>query len=140
MTTPEADILANCLLGRLRMLSRAVTRMFEHAMADCSLKAGQLTLLAMVAHYQPITASQLAQRSVLEKSTLSRDLAVLVKHGLIYQGHGSRQKPLTLSDKGRQLLDRVWPVWQQTHQHLLTLVGSDGEQAIHQLLERIQAR
>ena len=135
--TPESDILAHCMLGRLRMLSRLVTRMFEHALADCGLKAGQLTLLAMVAQYQPIAANQLARRILLDKSTLSRDLAVLNKHGLINQQKTGRNQVLTLSEKGRQLLDNVWPVWQQTHQKLQALVGPEGEQAIHKLLESL---
>jgi DNA-binding MarR family transcriptional regulator len=136
--TPEEDILANCMVGRLRMITRLVSQKFEKALKAYGLKAGQLTLLALVAKYQPITASALTQLSVLQKSTLSRELAVLSKHNLVLmQDNGTQKKPVVLTEKGRELLNNIWPFWQQAHKSLQQQLGLEAEQSIHMILKTL---
>ena len=136
--TAESEILDCCLAGRLRMLSRHVTSLYEEALRPLGLRAGQLTLLAMIAEWEPVTASELSKHNRIEKSTLSRDLAVMQKAGWIQIEviPGQRERPVQLTHSGRALLKKAWPLWKQAQQVFEEQVGDEGKQAIHQLIKR----
>jgi DNA-binding MarR family transcriptional regulator len=106
-----------CAFHNLRRASRVVTQVFDSFFEDIGLKATQFTVLAALAYESARrpTVSELAEVLVLEQSSLSRNLAVLERQGLIrlMAGDDKRERIVTLTRSGRVLLARAYPVWKQ---------------------------
>lgn len=136
----ESEILDCCVAGRIRMIARLTTHWFEQDLRSLGLRSGQLTMLAMVAKHSPVSAARLAKLNMMDKSTLSRDLAVLKKAGLLQEDDTSpnkREKPLVLSREGRALLDKAWPLWQNRHAAFVEKIGPEAAAMVHELVKTL---
>jgi DNA-binding MarR family transcriptional regulator len=106
-----------CAFHNLRRASRVVTQVFDSFFEDIGLKATQFTVLAALAYESSNrpTVSELAGVLVLEQSSLSRNLAVLERKGLIrlVAGDDKRERIVALTRTGRVTLARAYPVWKQ---------------------------
>ena len=106
-----------CACYNLRRASRAVTQVFDAYFDAIGLKATQFTVLAALAYESEgrPTVSHLADVLVLEQSSLSRNLAVLQKQGLVrlVAGDDKRERIVMLTRAGRIALTRGYPVWQE---------------------------
>jgi len=129
-------IYERCLAGRLRMVARMTTNLYDAALRPLDLRIGQLTLLAMVSHLGPLTAGELAQHARIEKSTASRDIARLLAAGWLASDPGDdrRERLLRLTPAGREVLERAIPLWDRAQAELERLIGEAGLQAVHQLV------
>src|SRR4051794_19641458 len=80
-----AQMSLSCACHNLRRASRVVTQLFDDHFEAVGLKATQFTALAALAWYdaKSPTVGELAETLVLEQSSLSRNLAVLERLGLI---------------------------------------------------------
>lgn len=106
---------SQCLCFRTRRIARLITRDYDAALASTGLKATQLTLLCAVEIAQRAAMTEMAEVLGLEQSTLSRNLALLRERGLVRvtTAKDKRQRELTLTRKGRALVDKAYPLWQQ---------------------------
>ena len=104
-----------CACHNLRRASRVVTQVFDSFFEDIGLKATQFTVLAALAYESAKrpTVSELAAVLVLEQSSLSRNLTVLEREGLVrlVAGDDKRERIVTLTRAGRSALARAYPVW-----------------------------
>lgn len=108
------DMALRCLCFRSRRTARLITRDFDAALAPSGLKATQLTLLCAVALRPDLGMTELAELLGLEQSTLSRNIAHLRERGLVraQPAADKRQRHLALTQKGRKLASRAYPLWQ----------------------------
>src|SRR5262249_27028396 len=102
----------NCAVLRCRMAARAVTRAYDEALRPLELKVTQFTLLASVAIAAFQSISEMAEQLALERSTLSRNLLVLERRGLVERsaGRSGRARRLRITAKGEALLLRALPL------------------------------
>jgi DNA-binding MarR family transcriptional regulator len=120
------EIGRDCLAVRMRLLSRAVTRVYDAALRPHELTVAQLNLLTSIATRQPIPAGEVAQRLSMEISTLSRNARLLEHAGLIcieraQRGNG---RVLTLTDAGSEKLAELLPAWRAAQQQAHELIGA----------------
>lgn len=134
------DMASRCLCFRARRAARLITRDYDAALAPTGLKATQLTLLCAVELRDDLGMGELADVLGLEQSTLSRNVAVLRERGFlrVSSGEDKRQRALRITSKGRALVEKAYPLWQQvqreTEARYLTgasrfLLGELDEQA-----------
>jgi len=111
----------SCLSMNLRKTERLVTRHYDSYLADAGVTAVQLPLLAIIAAADEPTFRLLAEQMELDRSTLSRNLSLLEREGLLEIGPSSGPKPgrLSLTRKGRQALAKGSRRWQQAHRALV---------------------
>ena len=116
-----------CACYNLRRTSRAVTQMFDAHFEPLGVKATQFTVLAALSYESKgrPTVTHLAAVLVLEQSSLSRNLAVLERQGLVVlePGADKRQRIVKLTRAGRALLARGYPVWKQAQAEVAAAVG-----------------
>jgi DNA-binding MarR family transcriptional regulator len=135
-----ADQLARECLGlRLRMVHRAVGAIYDDALRPHHLRAGQMTLLICVAYVGTIKPSRLSRLLHMEKSTLSRDVAVLQRQGWIevesdLQGPG---QSLRLSPDGEKLLETAFPAWERAQHQAAELLGETGVNVMHETAQKL---
>ena len=109
-----------CACFNLRRAARSVTQHFNNAFAGTGVTATQFTALSVLRALGPTPVAQLADAIVVEPSTLSRNLSVLVKNGLVAMvaGKDRRQRAVSLTRAGRDTLTRGYPIWVQAQQQI----------------------
>ncbi|MEM1251746.1 MAG: MarR family transcriptional regulator [Cyanobacteria bacterium P01_H01_bin.21] len=112
---------SDCIAMRLRQINRMVTRLYDEALRPLGFTVNQLNILATIVTRGPITPGQLGQMLGMEKSTVSRTIERMYKHGWIDIGPGKdkRSQSLKATPKGRQLLITAAPIWHELQANVL---------------------
>ena len=128
-------IAANCLAGRIRLLHRTVTGIFDEALRPLGLTDAQLTILVVIANRSPVSPGAVARRLSMEKSTISRNVARMDRNGWlgVAEGESAREQRLTLSASGKALLVKAFPVWKAAQTKTAALLGQRGADSIRSL-------
>lgn len=121
---PET-ILEVCLCHMTRRAARTLSRRYDQAFADLGLTANQFALLAAVAT-RPLAIGDLESLMAMDASTLSRNLSVLRRGGLlVLEGHGGRRAGrLELTAAGQDLLATALPRWQRVQAEITDRLGT----------------
>ena len=127
-----------CTCFNLRKAARAVTQYYDGALKPSGLRATQFTLLAAIYNAGPITIKRLAERLIMDRTTLTRNLRPLEKQGLIESASGEdrRTRAVTLTDRGREVLAQALPLWERAQEEV---VGKLGHERWRDLLEHLSA-
>ena len=124
-----ADIGGRCLCYNLRRVSRAVTRHYDQCLAPAGLRTTQFSLLQAIRRLGPVTVSDLAEVALTERTTLTRNLGVLERDGLIATQTGKtgmdrRKRLLALTDAGCAALNRAYPHWEAAQRSMEDRLGA----------------
>lgn len=113
-----------CTCFRLKKLTRAVSRLYDQHMAAVGLKTTQYSLLKCVAT-QSLPIAELASRLHAERTTLTRNLKPLLDAGWVVLAAGldSRQRIVTITAGGRDLLKRARQAWRHAQNHIEQTLG-----------------
>ena len=128
-------ISANCLAARIRLLHRTVTGIFDEALRPLGLTDAQLTILVVIANRGPVSPGAVARHLNMEKSTISRNIARMGKNGwlTVADGQSGREQQLTLTPKGKALLVKVFPVWNEAQTKAKAVLGQRGAESVRTL-------
>jgi DNA-binding MarR family transcriptional regulator len=114
-----------CLCLHTRMTARAVTRAYDAALAPLGLEATQFTLLAAIAGNPEKSITAMADRLALERSSLSRNLKLLERRGLIAPlAGGGRSACFSTTERGEALLADALPVWADVQRRSESAMGA----------------
>lgn len=140
MTTSTPTPTLPCVCSRLRRATRAITQLYDDALAPSGLRVTQFALLRTLAKHQTMTISALAARMLLDRTALSRNLDALAARGLvaIAAGGDARTRHLTLTAAGKRALDAAEPHWVETQQRVSRSVGRSRLAQLHALLADIE--
>ncbi|MEZ5938498.1 MAG: MarR family winged helix-turn-helix transcriptional regulator [Hyphomonadaceae bacterium] len=112
----EMELLrAICLGTNTRCASRTVSNYANALLRPLDLNVAQMTLLAVIAMRPEKTIAAMSENLMLSESTLTRNLTVLERRGLVRSegGRGRRGKQVELTEEGVDLLERGVEVWRQ---------------------------
>lgn len=126
-----------CVCTTLRMTTRSVARLYDRALAEVGLRQVAYTILARLDAEGPVSINELAARLALDRTTCSREVAPLVRVGLVDVdvGEDRRRRVLRLSDGGEERLALARPHWRRVQQQV---EHSFGEQT-GDLLDALRA-
>ena len=116
-----------CVCGNIRKAVRAVTQLFDDTLRSLDLKATQMSLLGHCGKLGAATISQLAEALVMDRTTLTRNLRPLEKRGLlqIRLGKDRREREVTLTKKGVELLAQAYPLWKKAQTQVAKGLGPE---------------
>lgn len=116
----DLSLCVDCRCLAARRTARAITRHFEVRLRPHGLKATQFSLLASLALTGPKPMRDLAELLGLERTTLTRNAALLERNGWIDVGHPKdrRERPLRLTASGREKLESAYPDWKAAQDSL----------------------
>lgn len=90
-------------------------------------------MLTALGEVGPCTPSKIGEVLQLERSTVSRNLDLLIQKGLVEavssDAKGIREVALTAAGDGK--IEAVLPDWRAAQQQAGKLLGSDGVRAVH---------
>jgi DNA-binding MarR family transcriptional regulator len=110
-----------CASWNARLAARRITGFLTRLMQDSNLSLVQFGLMAQIASASNGALSELAQRTGLDQSTLSRNLQVLESAGLVEIAAGdkdARRRAVGLTEKGAQSLQVGLADWKRAHGEL----------------------
>lgn len=138
----KVETRANCICFNLRKAARAVTQIYDEALKPSGLRSTQFSLLSVVEAYGPTGISDLAKKLVTDRTTLTRNLKPLLSQKLleVVDGEDRRQRPITLTSKGRDTLAQAMPLWRDVQTRMAEDLGharwtgmlGDLNEVIHQ--------
>ena len=132
------DAGATCACFNLRRAARAVTQYFDDRLRPSGLRATQFSLLAATRVHEPVPVSRLAEITLVDRTTLTRNLGLLERQGLlrIDPGRDRRVRSASLTDRGRRALLRAFPLWKGAQE---AVVGRLGTNRLRHLLAGLAA-
>jgi DNA-binding MarR family transcriptional regulator len=129
----------HCVCLHTRMAARAVTRAYDAALVPLGLEATQFTLLAAIAADPARSVTEMADRLALERTSLSRNLAVLHKRGLILAGAiKGRSVTYAATQAGQALLEAALPLWRKVQFSLEQQIGEQRWAETRQNLRQLR--
>lgn len=123
-----------CACYKVRKAARAVTKLYEEVLRPIGLRATQCSLLVATRILGPVTVVKLAQTAVMDRTTLTRNLKILEKRGLIAikPGEDRREKEVTLTASGMEILAKAVPLWEEAQDRIRQGLG---EEKMHSLMD-----
>ena len=139
--TTARRIAGECLAGRARLISRAVSSIYDDALRPHGITTAQMGILAVVSALSQPRSTDVAKTLCLEKSTLSRNLDRMVDHGWleIVSGDDARSQQLHITSKGARLVEKVAPAWQTAQRKARTLLGVKGAATLQRVGDKLMA-
>jgi DNA-binding MarR family transcriptional regulator len=83
------EVATSCLCRKARTAARTLTRFYERHFAGSGIEHTQLGVLVALRLSEPVTVIQLAGHLGLERTTLTRNLGVLTRNGLVQTKAGT---------------------------------------------------
>jgi DNA-binding MarR family transcriptional regulator len=126
------EVARACACANLRKAARAVTQLFDEALAPSGLRVTQFTLLVTSHLSGESTINELAERMAMDRTTLSRNLKPLVRSGLLEMrpGEDGRTRLVRLTPAGEQALEEAYPLWQQAQLETVSALGEERHESL----------
>jgi DNA-binding MarR family transcriptional regulator len=127
-----------CLCSTARAATRELTRRYDDALRPAGLRTTQLSLLSRLADEGSMPVTQLAARLGVDRTSLTRELAVLTRRNLVAAERATdrRSRVISLTTAGRQALGVAWPLWEEAQAAALAGLGA---QRIERLMDDLRA-
>jgi len=109
-----------CALATTRRAARLLTQLYDSHLSAYGIEAAQFAMLMTLEASPDKGQTALAQALGMDKTTVSRNLKVLMSRGWIESGKGSdaRRRQLSLTWEGRELLAKATPGWKRAQKSL----------------------
>ncbi len=116
-----------CACYNLRRAARAITRLYDDFLRPSGLRTTQFSVLMTVRLLGPVALTKLAELTVTERTTLTRNLRVLEKKGFIRiePGKDARERQVSNTEKGQDILMSAIPLWQAAQAHIENGLGDE---------------
>ena len=124
-----------CAASQFRRTSRAVSRLYDAALAPSGIRSTQFAILTAIAKLQPISMSRVSEILVIDAATMTRSLRLLQKDGLIEIAPRGvrRQRLLTLTLKAEKALAIAVPLWRDAQARFLAGLGREWREIRREL-------
>jgi len=118
--------LSPCVCSTLRMVSRAVTQLYDDVLRASGLRVTQFSILAAIARMGEANLKVLEDTLAIDQTTLTRSLNLLERDGVIERAShpDGRIKAMRLTSKGRGALKVARPLWAQAQDKVLRELGT----------------
>ena len=138
-TETYAEILATCACLQLRKTNRVVTQLYDEALRPIGLRSTQLPILVTLAAHGALSLTDLADRLVLDRTTLIRNLRPLQRRGLIEVGReeGKRTHGAALTPAGHEAAAAAVPLWAKAQTRVMNELGTSESRDLHRSLSRL---
>lgn len=124
----------DCACYNLRRAARAVSRFYDDFLRPSGLKTTQYSVLMAARSRGPLALTKLAELTVTERTTLTRNLTILEKKGfiLIEPGVDRRERQVSITERGLEALMAAIPFWEEAQAHI---ENGLGENKMRKLIE-----
>ena len=130
---PDAHAACACL--NFRMVSRALTQMYDDYLQSSGLRATQFTILSAASLAGRMPLSRLADLLVMDRTTLTRNLGPLERMA----GVDRRTREIVVTERGQRAIRRALPLWRLAQRRFVGHIGKGSWLELRETLIRIVA-
>jgi len=129
-----------CMGFHVRRASRIMAQLYDAAFRPVGLVQTQFTLLVAIHLLEPVPITQLAQELFTDQTTITRNIKLLEKRGLVTSNPGDdrRVKLVSLTDEGQIALEQALPLWEQAQTEVMQRFGQQKWQTLLSLLSEVK--
>src|SRR5262245_45636846 len=132
-----------CTCMRLRKASRRVTQIYDHGLEAVGLTVTQYGVLGLLRRYDGIGIGALAEKLIMDPTTLTRSLRPLEREGLVRMKpdrRDRRSRHLHLTAKGAAAFENASPAWRRVQRRLEEALGGPEAAALNAALDHVIER
>lgn len=137
----ETFALENFLPYRLSVLTQTVSGGLSKIYASrFDLSVPQWRVMAVLGRYEPISANEVGDRTVMDKVAVSRAVQAMLRRGLVERtvdARDRRRSALRLSKRGRSIHNEIVPLALAYERRLLETLTAEERTALDSLLKRL---
>ncbi len=121
------EIGRSCACFNLRRAARLVTQRFDRILRESGITANQFSILMAVYDREGVLMTRLAAILGMERTTLSRNVSLLTRMGMICTeaGNDKRQRNIAITEDGIGLLEKALPLWRQAQCEVVDAIGTE---------------
>jgi DNA-binding MarR family transcriptional regulator len=126
----------------MRLLARKMELMTKNEASCCGITLTQCHLLTEIGWARAASLNTLSERLGVDKSTMSRNIEILVTDGLVSRTtapDNRRAVTIMLTDAGRQLFDQIEASMTQFYETLFQALPADKRSQVLESLEILLA-
>ncbi len=133
--------LSPCVCSTLRMVTRAVTQLYDDVLRPSGLRVTQFSIIAAIARMGGANLRELEDALAIDQTTLTRSVALLERDGVVERASDPdrRIKAMRLTAKGRRALEVARPLWAHAQDKVLREWGAkawaDAQRRLTHLLD-----
>jgi DNA-binding MarR family transcriptional regulator len=138
-----AAVSFGCTCLKLRKAARRITQIYDGYVEPFGLTITQFGLLAHLRVLDGITVGALAEKLVMDPTTLTRNLRPLERKGFLVakpDPEDRRSRNLHLTEAGRAALRAARPAWARAQRRVEEMFGIPDTAALNVALERVLER
>jgi len=127
------EVRDRCLCLHVQRAARALARRFDEALRPLNLKQGQYSLLVSLNRPEAPRISDVAYLLAMDRTTLTANLKPLQKRGLVdvtKDPEDKRNRRLSLTEDGLDLLTQAVPIWRKTHDEVDKVLARPSPEAL----------
>lgn len=116
----------HCTCQKLRSTARATTRMYDDYLRAAGLTIGQYSALATLYYVPSMPMNKLAARLEMDRTTLTRSLAILERNRLIsieQDSEDTRVRAISITNIGLKKLTEAFPLWEAAQEAMANMLG-----------------
>jgi DNA-binding MarR family transcriptional regulator len=128
---------------RLRKASRRVTQIYDRGLEAAGLTVTQYGVLGQLRRNDGIGIGALAERLIMDPTTLTRSLRPLERQGLVTMKpdhRDRRSRRLQLTAKGNAAFENATPAWRRVQRDLEEAIGGPETAALNVALDHVIER
>ncbi|WP_020563677.1 MarR family winged helix-turn-helix transcriptional regulator [Methylosarcina fibrata] len=129
---PDYLCCLNCTGFNLRKANRAVSQLYDEMLRPAGIRGTQYSLLVALKISGSVLVTQLAEHAVMDRTTLTRNLEVMEKQGLVNvtPGEDRRTRMVTITEAGSAVLLEAYPLWQQAQSKIRETMSQERLQTL----------
>ena len=140
---PSKAKMLGCTCMRLRKASRRVTQIYDRSLDAAGLTVTQYGVLGQLTKLDGIGMGALAERLIMDPTTLTRSLRPLARQGLVTMKpdrRDRRSRCLHLTAKGSAAFENAIPAWRRTQRRLEEALGGPEAATLNAALDHVIER
>jgi DNA-binding MarR family transcriptional regulator len=140
---PAKPKMSGCTCMRLRKASRRVSQIYDRSLEEAGMTVTQYGLLGYLARYDGASIGTLADKLIMDPTTLTRNLRPLERQGFVSvkpDAHDKRSRCLHLTARGRDAFEAAKPAWARAQRQVEKALGELETPALNAALDRVLER
>ena len=129
---PDYLCCLDCIGFNLRKANRAVSQLYDEMLRPTGIRGTQYSLLVTLKVMDSVLVTYLAEKVVMDRTTLSRNLEVMEKQGLVSvtPGKDRRTRRVMITETGSAVLLDAYPLWQQAQAKIRESMSEERLQSL----------
>ena len=130
-----------CYCLKIRRASAVITKFYDKILRACGITIRQYSLLLNISRAEQCSVRELADRTELDRSTLTRSLKPLYQQKLIVDAKqpGTRNSRLELTEAGKETVARAKLLWAEAQEDVKETLGEEGLSSLEKVVSLLES-